>query len=57
MGGLQADVIILDEATSALDDATENAVMQAIDELDSNVTLLIIAHRPLLCGIATLLLM
>ncbi len=41
----QADVIIFDEATSALDNETEQAVMQAIEGLSSDLTLLIIAHR------------
>jgi ABC-type multidrug transport system fused ATPase/permease subunit len=41
----QADVIIFDEATSALDDETEQAVMQSIDSLSKELTLLIIAHR------------
>ena len=41
----QADVIIFDEATSALDNETEQAVMQAIDGLSDNLTILIIAHR------------
>ena len=41
----QADVIILDEATSALDSNTELAVMEAIEGLDREITLLIIAHR------------
>jgi ATP-binding cassette subfamily B protein len=41
----QADVIIFDEATSALDNETEEAVMQAIDGLSNNLTILIIAHR------------
>ncbi len=41
----QADVIIFDEATSALDNETEQAVMQAIDGLGRDLTLLIIAHR------------
>jgi ATP-binding cassette subfamily B protein len=41
----QADVIIFDEATSALDNETEQAVMQAIESLSQNLTLLIIAHR------------
>ena len=41
----QADVIILDEATSALDSETELAVMQAIEGLSEDITLLIIAHR------------
>ncbi|CAM5785129.1 lipid A export permease/ATP-binding protein MsbA [Castellaniella caeni] len=41
----QAEVLILDEATSALDNATERAVMKAIDGLGANLTVLIIAHR------------
>ncbi len=41
----QADVIIFDEATSALDNETEQAVMQAIEGLSKDLTLLIIAHR------------
>jgi ATP-binding cassette subfamily B protein len=41
----QADVIIFDEATSALDNETEQAVMQSIESLSKDLTLLIIAHR------------
>lgn len=41
----RADVIIFDEATSALDTETERAVMQAIEALDRDLTLLIVAHR------------
>jgi len=41
----QADVIIFDEATSALDSKTEQAVMQSIESLGKELTLLIIAHR------------
>jgi ABC-type multidrug transport system fused ATPase/permease subunit len=41
----QADVIIFDEATSALDNETEQAVMQAIECLSKDLTVLIIAHR------------
>ncbi|MCW8901343.1 MAG: ABC transporter ATP-binding protein/permease [Gammaproteobacteria bacterium] len=40
-----ADLIILDEATSALDNETEQAVMEAINELSDDLTILIIAHR------------
>ncbi len=39
------DVIVLDEATSALDNATERAVMDAIDGLGTDITVLMIAHR------------
>lgn len=41
----QADVIVFDEATSALDAETELAVMESIDKLDQELTLLIVAHR------------
>ena len=41
----QADVIIFDEATSSLDNETEQAVIQAIEGLSENLTVLIIAHR------------
>lgn len=41
----QADVIIFDEATSALDQETESAVMEAINGLGQELTILIIAHR------------
>jgi ATP-binding cassette subfamily B protein len=41
----QADVIVFDEATSALDNETERAVMEAIDGLSKDYTLLIVAHR------------
>ena len=41
----RVDVIIFDEATSSLDNETEQAVMQAIESLSKDLTLLIIAHR------------
>ena len=40
-----ADVIIFDEATSALDNATEVAVMNAIQSMGNDITVIIIAHR------------
>ena len=40
-----ANVLIFDEATSALDDGTEQSVMDAIDMLGKDFTILIIAHR------------
>ncbi|WP_421699514.1 ABC transporter ATP-binding protein [Ancylobacter sp.] len=41
----QASVLVFDEATSALDNETEAAVMRAIERLDRELTILIIAHR------------
>lgn len=40
-----ADVIIFDEATSALDSETENAVINSIEALGKNLTIIIVAHR------------
>lgn len=39
------EVLVLDEATSALDNETEAAVMEAIENLQGKMTMLIIAHR------------
>lgn len=39
------DILILDEATSALDTETETAVIEAIDRLQGQKTMVIIAHR------------
>lgn len=41
----QATVLVFDEATSALDNATERAVMDAIEGLNRDLTVLLIAHR------------
>jgi len=41
----KADVLIFDEATSALDSFTESAVMESIEGLGPELTILIIAHR------------
>ena len=41
----RADVLIFDEATSALDSATEREVMESIEDLGKELTILIIAHR------------
>ena len=41
----QASVLVLDEATSALDNATEQLVIDAIGALNSDLTILLIAHR------------
>ena len=41
----QASVLVFDEATSALDNFTEQSVMQAIDGLARDLTVLLIAHR------------
>ena len=38
-------VLILDEATSALDIQTEEAVMEAVNNLSKDITIILIAHR------------
>ena len=39
------DLLVFDEATSALDTITENEIIDAIDNLQGDKTILIIAHR------------
>lgn len=39
------DILVLDEATSALDTETETAVMESIEALQGEKTLIIVAHR------------
>ncbi|MDC0075432.1 ABC transporter ATP-binding protein/permease [Candidatus Thioglobus sp.] len=41
----QPSVLVLDEATSALDSITESEVMDTIESLHGNKTIIIIAHR------------
>lgn len=41
----RSDVIVFDEATSALDNDTERAVMQAIESISKEITIIIVAHR------------
>lgn len=38
-------VLVLDEATSALDNQTEKVVMDAVNNLDKDMTIILIAHR------------
>jgi ABC-type multidrug transport system fused ATPase/permease subunit len=38
-------VLILDEATSALDNQTEQVVMDAVNNLSGDITIILIAHR------------
>ena len=38
-------VLILDEATSALDNQTEKAVMDAVNNIKKDITIILIAHR------------
>ena len=41
----EANVLIFDEATSALDSQTEKVVMDAIDDIHKDTTILMVAHR------------
>jgi ATP-binding cassette subfamily B protein len=41
----QARVLVFDEATSALDNITEQSVMDSIDGLNRELTIVIVAHR------------
>jgi ABC-type multidrug transport system fused ATPase/permease subunit len=41
----QAGVLVFDEATSALDSVTEQSLMDAIEGLDRQLTILLVAHR------------
>ena len=41
----EANVVVFDEATSALDNETEAAVMHSIDNLDPELTIIMVAHR------------
>ncbi|MGQ3076571.1 MULTISPECIES: ABC transporter ATP-binding protein [Rhizobium/Agrobacterium group] len=41
----KADLLVLDEATSALDTGTEGAVMDSLDSLGQELTVLMVAHR------------
>ena len=38
-------LLVLDEATSALDNVTENLVMESIEKLNKQITIITIAHR------------
>jgi ATP-binding cassette, subfamily B, bacterial PglK len=42
---LRPNVLVLDEATSALDAETENALVDALEELHGNLTMIVVAHR------------
>ncbi len=41
----RADVIVFDEATSSLDSETERAVIQGIESLSKDMTIIVVAHR------------
>ena len=41
----QREVLVLDEATSALDTETEREIVDEIQRLKGNVTMIVIAHR------------
>ena len=39
------EILIMDEATAALDNETENALIEAIENLQGRITMIIVAHR------------
>ena len=41
----QKDLLILDEITSSLDKNTEDEIINVLDKLSSDITILIVAHR------------
>jgi ATP-binding cassette, subfamily B, bacterial PglK len=41
----RASVLILDEATNALDSTTETAVMEGVEQLSDDLTIVFVAHR------------
>jgi ATP-binding cassette subfamily B protein len=41
----KSSIIVLDEATSALDNETENVVINSIEKLGNELTVLIVTHR------------
>lgn len=41
----KSSVLVFDEATSALDNSTEQSVMNAIEQLQPDITIIMIAHR------------
>ena len=49
-------LLVLDEATSALDNETEQAVMEAVNNLNKDITIILIAHRQTQLKIAILFL-
>lgn len=42
---IDAEILIFDEATSALDDDTEKEVIETINNLSDNLTIIMVAHR------------
>lgn len=42
---MNPEILVLDEATAALDNETERALMEAIDALQGEKTLIVVAHR------------
>ncbi len=41
----KSQILILDEATSAMDQKTEEIILNSLDKIDKNITLIMVAHR------------
>ena len=39
------EILILDEATSALDQKTEDSIMQSLNNISKNITIIVVTHR------------
>ena len=45
----KSKLLVFDEATSALDNKTEDEIIKSINDLGDNITIIMIAHRLVLC--------
>jgi subfamily B ATP-binding cassette protein MsbA len=47
----KVDILVLDEPTSALDDASEDRIIDLLRNLNDDITLIVVTHRPKLLSI------